>query len=121
MFQEGVVLTQTNYESLMPIFKEEMPVFARIIPIEKEMTVPQEKVVPYLEASKIIDDQDVIAVSECPCKLEKALLGDPCKTATDINRCLHFGNMGRYFIEHNLGKSISREESKQVLKEADED
>jgi len=121
MFQEGVVLTQTNYESLMPIFKEKMPIFARIIPIEKEMTVPQEKVVPYLEASKIIDDQDVIAVSECPCKLEKALLGDPCKTATDINRCLHFGNMGRYFIEHNLGKSISREEAKQVLKEADED
>ena len=121
MFQEGVKLTQSNYEGLVPIFKVSTPVFARIVPIEKEMTVPQEKVVPYLEASKIIDEQDVISLSECPCKLERSLLDEPCKTASDINRCLHFGNVGRYFIEHNLGKSISREEAKRVLKEADEE
>jgi len=121
MFQEAVDMTQANYEGLLPIFKEKIPIFSRIIPIEKEMTAPQEKVVPYLEASKIIDEQDVISLSECPCKLERALIGDPCKTASDINRCIHFGNVGRYFIEHNLGKQISREEAKRVLKAAEEE
>ncbi len=121
MFQEAIEVTQTNYEGLLPIFKDSIPVFARIIPIEKELTVPQEKVVPCLEASKIIDEQTIISISECPCKLERALLGDPCKTSSDIYRCLHFGNMGRYFIEHNLGKPISKDEAKRVLKEAEEE
>jgi len=98
-----------------------VPIFARIIPVEKELTVPQEKVLPFHEASKIIDEQDIISLSECPCKLERALIDDPCKTASDINRCLHFGNVGRYYIEHDLGKSISRDEAKRVLKAADED
>ena len=121
MFQEAIEMTQKNYEGLVPIFKERMPVFARIIPIEKEMTVPEERVVPLLEASKIIDEQEIISLSECPCKLERALLNDPCKVSSDYFRCIHFGNVGRYFIEHGLGKSISREEAKRVLEEADEE
>ncbi|MBD3194896.1 MAG: 4Fe-4S dicluster domain-containing protein [Candidatus Lokiarchaeota archaeon] len=121
MFEEATEVTQSNYEGLMPIFKDKMPVFARIIPIEKEITVPQEKILPLHEASKIIDQQDIISLSECPCKLQKDLIGEPCQISTDINRCIHFGNIGRYFIDHNLGKQISREEAKQVLKEAEAD
>ncbi|MFX0010566.1 MAG: 4Fe-4S binding protein [Candidatus Hermodarchaeota archaeon] len=121
MFKEATEVTQTNYEGLLPIFKERMPIFARIIPIEKEMTVPQEKVLPLHEASKIVDEQEIISVSECPCKFHRTLLGEPCKTSTDGFRCLHFGNIGRYFIEHNLGKSISKEEAKQILVEAEEE
>ncbi|TFG19044.1 MAG: hypothetical protein EU533_07170, partial [Promethearchaeota archaeon] len=121
MFQEASELTQSNYENMLPIFKDRMPIFARIIPIEKKLSVPQEKILPLEEASKIIDEQTVISLSECPCKLERALLGDPCKTASDINRCIHFGNIGRYFIEHNLGKSISKEEAKRILKEAEDE
>lgn len=121
MFKEATELTQTNYEGLLPIFKDKMPIFARIIPIEKELIAPQEKVLPLHEASKIIDEQDIISISECPCKLERALLDDPCKTASDIFRCFHFGNMGRYFIEHNLGKPISKDEAKLILKEAEEE
>jgi len=121
MFKEAIELTQANYEGLMPIFKDQMPIFARIIPIEKELTVPQERVLPLHEASKIIDKQDIISISECPCKLERALLDDPCKTASDIYRCLHFGNIGRYFIEHNLGKPISKDKAKLILKQAEEE
>lgn len=121
MFQEAVEMTQANYEGLLPIFKEKIPIFARIIPIEKELTAPQEKVLPIHEASKIIDEQDLIAVSECPCKLERALLDEPCKTSSDRFRCLHFGNLGRFFIDHDLGKPISKEEAKLILKQAEEE
>ena len=119
MFKEANEMTQSNYEGLMPIFKDQTPIFARIIPIEKEITVPQEKVLPLHEASKLIDEQENISLSECPCKLKKGLLGDPCKIASDIKRCIHFGNVGRYFIEHNIGEQISREEAKRILKEAE--
>ncbi|TFF63696.1 MAG: 4Fe-4S dicluster domain-containing protein [Promethearchaeota archaeon] len=119
MFNESTELTQSNYDGLMPIFKENMPIFARIIPVEKEISVPQERVLPLHEASKIIDEQDIISLSECPCKLQKALIDEPCKIASDINRCMHFGNIGRYFIEHNLGKPISREKAKIILTDAE--
>jgi ferredoxin len=121
MFDEATEMTQSNYEGLKPIFKDNMPIFARIIPVERELSVPQEKILPLHEASKIIDEQETISLSECPCKLQRALVEEPCKIASDINRCIHFGNIGRYFIEHNLGKQISREEAKKVLKAAEAD
>jgi ferredoxin len=121
MFKETTEMVQENYEGLLPIFKERIPIYARIIPIEKELTVPGEKVLPLHEASKIIDEQEIISLSECPCKLERSLLGESCDTSSDRFRCFHFGNMGRYFIEHNLGKSVSKDEAKRILKEAEEE
>ncbi len=121
MFEETTEMVQTNYDRLVPILKENIPIFARIIPIEKEITVPHEKVLPLHEASKIIDEQDIISLSECPCKLQKSLVGESCKVSSDRFRCFHFGNMGRYFLEHGLGKSVSKEEAKRVLKEAEEE
>ncbi|MFX0077324.1 MAG: ATP-binding protein [Candidatus Hermodarchaeota archaeon] len=121
MFKEATEMVQDNYEGMVPILKERMPIWARIIPIEEELTVPQEKVLPLHEASKIIDEQDIISLSECPCKLERSLLGESCEVSSDRFRCFHFGNMGRYFIDHNLGKSVSRDEAKRILKEAEEE
>jgi len=121
MFEETTEMVQANYDGLLPIFKERIPIYSRIIPIEKELNVPLEKVLPLHEASKIIDEQEIISLSECPCKLQKSLIGDSCKTSTDRFRCFHFGNMGRYFIEHGLGKSVSKDVAKRILKEAEEE
>jgi NAD-dependent dihydropyrimidine dehydrogenase PreA subunit len=121
MFKETTEIVQANYERLLPILKERILFYSRIIPIENELTVPAEKVLPLHEASKIIDEQDIIALSECPCKLERSLLEDSCKVSSDRFRCFHFGNIGRYFIEHKLGKSVSKEEAKRILKEAEEE
>lgn len=121
MFKETTEMVQENYEGLLPIFKERIPIYARIIPIEKELKVPKEKVLPSHIASKIIDEQEIISLSECPCKLERSLLGESCNSSSDRFRCFHFGNMGRYFIEHNLGKSVSKDEAKRILKEAEEE
>lgn len=121
MFEETTEMVQANYEGLLPIFKERIPIYSRIIPIEKELNVPLEKVLPLHEASRIIDEQEIISLSECPCKLQKSLIGEPCKTSSDRFRCFHFGNMGRYFIEHGLGKSVSKDVAKRILREAEEE
>ncbi|MFW9950920.1 MAG: hypothetical protein ACFFKA_12450, partial [Candidatus Thorarchaeota archaeon] len=46
MFTEATELTQNNYKGLQPIFKERIPIFTRIIPIEKELKGPLEEVLP---------------------------------------------------------------------------
>ncbi len=121
ILEEAGELTHKNYETLLSIFKDKMPAFTRILPIDKELIIPKEETLPFFEASKVIDRYDTISLSQCPCKLDKELLGDPCKATTDHFRCLHFGHIGRYFIEHGFGKPISREEAKKVLLEAEKD
>ena len=116
--EEATDLSQKNYEGLFPIFKDQFPAFSRILPIEKELRVPQELTLPSYDALKIVDQQDIISLSECPCKLERALLGDPCKATDDRFRCFHFGNLGRFFIEHGYGKLVSKEDAKKIIKEA---
>jgi ferredoxin len=121
MLDEASQLTQENYETIMPIFKDEMPPFTRILPSDKEFIIPKEETIPFYEASKIIDQNDIISLSRCPCKFHKELLGDPCKATMDQFRCIHLGHIGRYFIEHGFGKQISKEEAKKVLLEAEKD
>ncbi|MFX0072495.1 MAG: hypothetical protein ACFFAO_15530, partial [Candidatus Hermodarchaeota archaeon] len=121
IFEEARELTQKNYETLLPIFKKEMPAFSRILPIDEELVIPQEETMPFYEASKIIDKNNIISLSQCPCKFERELLGDPCKATTDQFRCFHLGELGRYFIEHGFGKPVSKEEAKKILLEAEKD
>lgn len=118
IIKEATELSQSNYDGLLPIFKEKLPPFSRIIPVEEELSVPQEMTLTTQAASKIVDRCDIISLSECPCKLEKTLLGDPCKTTDNRFRCFHFGNLGRFFIEHGYGKAVSKEEAKRIIKEA---
>ena len=89
MLEEASKLTQKNYETMIPLFENEMPAFTRIVPIDKELSIPQEETLPFYEASKIIDRYDIISLSQCPCKFEKELLDDPCKMTKDHFRCLH--------------------------------
>jgi ferredoxin len=121
LLEEASEVTQKNYETLLPIFKNEMPAFTRILPIDEELIIPQEETLPFYKAAKIIDQNDIISLSRCPCKFEKELLDDPCKATKEQFRCLHLGHIGRYFIEHGFGKQISKEEAKKVLLDAEKD
>jgi len=121
ILEEARELVQKNYETMSSLFEKEVPAYTRIVPIDTDLIIPQEETLPFYEASKIVDRYDTIALSRCPCKFQKELLGDPCKTATDPFRCLHFGHLGRWFIEHGFAKQISKEEAKKVLIEAEND
>lgn len=118
IISEAIELSQSNYDGLLPIFRDKLPPFSRILPVEEEFEAPQEITITSYEASKIIDQNEIISLSECPCKLERALLGDPCKTTKDRFRCFHFGNLGRFFIEHGYAKHVTKEEAKKIIKEA---
>ncbi|MFX1346145.1 MAG: 4Fe-4S binding protein [Promethearchaeota archaeon] len=121
MTDEAVEQTQKNYTGILPLFKIQFPPIARTIPIEKDVGFPTEETLPTHLASKVIDNSKTISLSECPCKLNKNLIEDPCKITNELLRCFHFGNTGRFFIEHGFGEPVSKDKAKEILKEAEKD
>jgi len=121
MMKEAVEQTQRNYEGIVPILKAQFPPLTRTIPIEKDIGIAIEETLPLSKASKLLEKHDIISISECPCKLDKNLIEDPCKMATERCRCFHFGNTGRFFIEHGFGEPVTIDRAKQILMAAEKD
>lgn len=121
MTVEASEQTQKNYKGIQPLFRAQFPSLTRIVPVEKRIGVPVEETLSVHKASELIDKHDIISLSECPCKLDKKLVGEPCKTTDERQRCFHFGNTGRFFIEHGFGESVSKEKANEILKAAEKD
>ena len=110
---------QKNYDNTMELFKE-IPSIYRIVPVEKEVDVPQELVLPYEVASKIVEKFDIIAVSYCYCRHQRDLLNEPCEISAPRKNCLFFGQTARFNIDYNFAWEISKEEAIKLLKEAED-
>ncbi len=77
------------------------------------------KILPYEDVIKFLDDREYFTVSDCPCRHRYEL--DPnhdqdCTHPKEV--CLHFDDLGRYCVEHGLGREITREETEAILKKA---
>jgi len=51
----------------------------RVIPVEEEVEVGQDLVLPYDDIKKIIERNDIISANHCYCRIWKENLNDPCK------------------------------------------
>lgn len=112
--------TQKNYDTIVEQFKQ-FPAIDRVVPVEQEIEVQQELVLPPEEVSKIVEDYEDIALTTCYCRHEKDLLERSCEV-TDIRKnCLLFGKTAKFAVEQEFAESISREEVKKILKEAEEE
>ncbi len=94
----------------------------RAIPVEMSLDVNAGKtILPYEDVAKVLDEQSEFCVAVCPCRHRKNL--DPasqdCKYSTE--NCLHFGPLARYMVENGLGRSITKEEAGDILKQAAEE
>jgi len=121
LFEEMSQATQKNYDELIPQYKKIIPAIARVVPVEKEIEVPKQIVLPFYEISKIVDKYDDIALTHCYCRHEKDLLGDPCKVTDDRLNCFLFGKTAQFAIEQNFGKSISKEEANKIFQKAEDE
>jgi len=120
LFEEIKDGTQKNYNNIVKQFKQ-FPAIDRVVPVEQEVEVQQELVLPPEEVSKIVEEYDDIALTTCYCRHEKDLLDRPCEV-TDIRKnCLLFGKTAKFAIEQEFAESISRDEVKKILKEAEEE
>jgi NAD-dependent dihydropyrimidine dehydrogenase PreA subunit len=94
----------------------------RAIPIETSLDAEAgKKILPYEDVAKVLEEQSEFCVAVCPCRHRKNL--DPaspdCKYSTE--NCLHFGTLARYMVENGLGRAISIQEARDILKQAAEE
>ena len=119
LFEELSQLVQANYDNVVEVLKV-IPPITRVVPVECEVDVKGEGVMPLEDAMEIVDKFDTFAVSHCYCRHHKDLLGKPCEVTDEKVNCLTFGRSARFMIDYGFGKEISREETKRILRECEE-
>jgi electron transport complex protein RnfB len=107
------------YDGFMDQFRDVHAKGLRTIPIDKTVEDPR-RILPYEDVVKFVDSQDYCTVSSCPCRQRKLL--DPDSKVCDhpMEVCLHFGLLGHYIVENGLGREITKEETKDILKQSAE-
>jgi len=78
------------------------------------------QILPYEDVVKVLDQHDYFTVSTCPCRHRKNLDPDSpdCKYPTET--CLHFGRLGHYIVENDMGREITRQETEEILRQCAE-
>ena len=89
----------------------------RTIPVNRKL-VAEWPIAPFEDAVEIIDKQDTIAVAPCICRTKSGLLDESC--AKPVETCLLFGHQADYYVANQMGRLISREEAKTIIKRSDE-
>ncbi len=119
IFDDLSQITQSNYDFIIKQAKDSNPI-DRVVPVEKEVDIPQDVVLPFEDVKNIIEKHDVISVSYCYCRNWKKNLNDPCKIEPLKQNCLQFGRYAKNNIDHNFAKPISKEQAMEILKEAED-
>lgn len=90
----------------------------RVIPVQRTVQAST-RLHTYEQVSSYIERYEPISVSTCFCRHEARLLeGQDCGKPNDV--CMQFGAGARYVIERKLGRQVSKEEARQVLRKAEE-
>jgi len=109
------------YEEYFPAFAKELlgksPPLLKVIPVEKSIPV-EVQVFPYEQASALLKKAKSFAVAKCICKVQKALVGEPCKYPVEV--CLWFSPTEGFFKDDPNARVLTREEALQILQESDE-
>ena len=118
VYDEMIPVTQNKYDKTIKYYKK-FPAIDRIIPVEEEINVSVEKILPFEEVKRMIDKHDVIGLGFCYCRHGKDLIGDPCKLNASRENCMYLGKIGKFLIQHNFAKQITKEEARKILKESE--
>jgi ferredoxin len=89
----------------------------RTIPIQQTIPVTTE-VMAYQKTEAILRSKTLIAVQNCVCRQEGALLGHDC--GAPLETCLSFDNAAQSSISLGRGREISLEEALAILEKAQE-
>jgi hypothetical protein len=101
------------YEQYAPIHAKGL----RALPINKTIEDTRQ-ILPYEDVVKVLDKFEYFTVSACPCRHRKNLDPDSSNCKQPTGNCLHFDELGRYCVENDMDREITRQETEQILKEA---
>lgn len=72
----------------------------------------------YENSHKIIQEQKLIAVADCVCRVQKGLIEKECNKP--LETCFMFGAPAKYFIESGMGRQVSIDEAFHILDVSEE-
>lgn len=133
LFDEVKDIVQSKYDVLEPVFRK-FPPFDRTVPIldksasgddikisfNKEIEIPEEKIVTTQKIEELIKKFDDIAVGHCFCRHHKDLIGSPCKQTEMRENCFTFGKSARYTTQQGFTRLIDKKEALEILKQSEE-
>ncbi len=89
----------------------------RTIPINQQL-VADYPVAPFEDVLQIIESQKKIAVAPCVCRATKKLVGQECDKP--VENCFSFGSHAEYYVENKMGRYITIDEAKEIVKKNEE-
>jgi len=89
----------------------------RPIPIHRELVVKW-PIAPYEDAIKIIEEQEVVALAPCVCRIKNGLLNESC--GKPVETCFMFGANANYYVDNKMARFIDKEEAIKIIKQNDE-
>lgn len=81
------------------------------IVIDKEIEIPEDKIISSQNVEEIIQKFDEIAVGHCYCRHFLDLVGESCKQTDMRENCFTFGKSARYTSEQGFARMISKDEA----------
>lgn len=117
MDEELACLFEEYYESFAEKVLSQSPALHKIIPVEKSIPV-EVQVFPFEQASILLDKAKSFGVLKCICKVQKSLIGKPCKYPEEV--CLVFSSAEDSFNDDTTIRTLTKEEALQILRETEE-
>lgn len=92
----------------------------KTIPIGASVSSPESRVYPTSFLNDLLEtygDRDAICVFPCVCRHGAKLMGESCKFKMPRESCIAFGEMAKAWAGFGYGRSISKAEALEILKE----
>jgi electron transport complex protein RnfB len=93
------------------------PPFHRVVPVGETIRTDME-IAPYESVAGILDQSSAWGVTECICRKQKALIGEPCEHPLEM--CMVFSKRPDAFEGSSTIRALTREEALATLRKAAE-
>jgi len=91
------------------------PAVHRVVPIGESIKMDME-IHPFESISEIVNSAKAWGVFDCICRVQKALIGDPCEHPVDV--CMAMSKKPDVFNGHPVIKALSNEEALETMHRA---
>ena len=89
--------------------------FLRTIPVQESVDVAQH-VAAYDDAVELLKKQKLIVVTDCICRKLRQTVNKGCGKL--LEACFMFGSMAQYYLDHDMGRRVDKDEAVRILSEA---